>query len=80
MYLIRNLESDIKKILQNNGYEEEVTVNPSNRPELGDYQYNGCMAIAGKNHVNPRDVANKIVEELSKHKCSRTWFYKYFVF
>lgn len=68
MYLIRNLESDIKKILQNNGYEEEVTVNPSNRPELGDYQYNGCMAIAGKNHVNPRDVANKIVEELSKNK------------
>ncbi len=67
MYLIENLKTDIKKILEKMGYGEEVVITPSNRPDLGDYQYNGCMAIAGKNHMNPRELAEKIVSELSQN-------------
>lgn len=67
MYLIDNLNKDIKDILKGLGYDEEVTVAPSNRPELGHYQYNGCMALAGKNHMSPRELAEKIVEKLSKN-------------
>lgn len=67
MYLIENLKKDIEDILEKIGYQEEVTIAPSNRPELGDYQYNGCMAIAGRNHINPRDLAEQIVKKLSKN-------------
>ena len=66
MYLIEKLNKDIKTIIKDLGYETDVNVTVSNRPELGDYQFNGCMAIAGSNHLNPRDLAEKIVSELSK--------------
>lgn len=69
MFLIKNLEFDIKEILKNLGYDEDVVVSVSNRPELGDYQYNGCMALAGREHINPRELAEKIVSELSKNSC-----------
>lgn len=66
MYLIEKLNKDIHNILLSLGYDEPVQVSVSNKPELGDYQYNGCMTIAGKNHINPRELAEKIVAELSK--------------
>lgn len=66
MYLIEKLNKDIQNILLSLGYDEHVQVSVSNKPELGDYQYNGCMTIAGKNHINPRELAEKIVAELSK--------------
>lgn len=65
MYLIKQLEIDIKSILKNLGFDEDVHVISSNRQDLGDYQYNGCMQIAGKNHTNPRDLAEKVIEALS---------------
>ncbi len=68
MYLIENLNKDIEDILKGLGYDEKVTVAPSNRPELGHYQYNGCMPLAGKNHMSPRELAEKIVQELSKNE------------
>lgn len=64
MYIIKQLEKDIKQILESLGYDEEVKVTVSNRTDLGDYQFNGCMAIAGKNKINPRELADKIVDEL----------------
>ena len=37
------------------GFEvESVILSPSARKELGDYQYNGVMTLAGKLHKNPR--------------------------
>ncbi len=66
MYIIENLKNDIKSILSSLGYEEEVVISKSNRPELGDYQYNGCMSIAGKYKLNPRELASNIASELSK--------------
>jgi len=34
------------------------------RPEFGDYQANGCMAAAKKRKTNPRQFAEKVVENL----------------
>ena len=45
---------------------ESVTLSPSARKELGDYQYNGAMSLAGKLHKNPREIASIIVEALNK--------------
>ena len=66
MNLIKFLENELKNIIKSLGYEDEVVLNVSNRPDLGDYQYNGCMKLAGINHENPRDIAIKIVSELEK--------------
>ena len=52
----------IKSKLLELGYQEEVVLNVSSRPEYGDYQYNGIMSIAKREHQNPIDIANKLVE------------------
>ncbi|MCM1053108.1 MAG: arginine--tRNA ligase [Ruminococcus sp.] len=67
-YKIQELEEKIRKSLQKLNYEvESVVINPSNRPELGDYQYNGIMGLAKKNHKNPVEIANELVEELKEY-------------
>ncbi len=64
MNLIKFLESEIKNIIKTIGYEDEVVLNVSNRPELGDYQYNACMKLASIYKEKPIDIANKIVDAL----------------
>ena len=66
MNLIKFLSIEIEKILNKLGYKDEVVLNVSNRPELGDYQYNGCMKLAGIYKKKPIDIANEIVSELNK--------------
>lgn len=59
------LEEDIKTSLNKCGYETtEVVVNVSNRPDLGEYQYNGVMGLAKVYHKNPTIIANELVEVL----------------
>ena len=54
-------------LIKSCGFEvESVTLSPSARKELGDYQYNGVMPLAGKIHRNPREVASVIVDALNK--------------
>ncbi len=60
-YKINEIENKIKESLNSLGFNEEVTINPSNRPELGDYQYNGIMPLAKKNKLNPVELANKLI-------------------
>ena len=64
MNLINFLENEIKNIIKNIGYVDEVVLNVSNRPELGDYQYNACMKLASIYKEKPIDIANKIVSAL----------------
>lgn len=64
MNLIDFLSNEIKSIIENLGYKDDVVLNVSNRPDLGDYQYNGCMKLAGVYKEKPIDIANKIVNEL----------------
>ena len=65
MHKIEYLEEKIKKAMQEIGFEiKEVIINPSNRPDLGDYQYNGAMSLAKQLHANPMHIAEKIIEKI----------------
>ena len=65
MHKLDNLENKIKETLKDIGIEvESITLNPSNRPDLGDYQYNGAMHLAKIMHDNPMNIATKIVEKI----------------
>ncbi len=44
----------------------EVVVNESNKPDLGDYQYNGAMSLAKIYHKSPIIIANEIADILKK--------------
>lgn len=67
MSFIKEIENDIKKIINKLGYDiENVTLVISNRPDLGEYQINDAMKIAKIYKKNPRDIATSILEELEK--------------
>ena len=64
---IEKQEEYIKNKIKECGYEvEEVVLNVSSRPEFGDYQYNGAMAMAKTYGKNPREIATEIVECIKK--------------
>ena len=47
------------------GYDAECgRVNVSNRPDLCEYQCNGAMALAKREHRKPIDIANEVVDKL----------------
>lgn len=70
MNFLKEQESAIKKVLEQQGYPTDVVkLIPSSRPDLGEFQYNGIMAIAKQNGENPIELANKITEELKKNEC-----------
>ena len=65
MHKLDSLEKKIKTSLKEMEINvEELTLNPSNRPDLGDYQYNGAMSLAKILHDNPMNIASKIVEKI----------------
>lgn len=67
-YKIEILEEKIKESLEEIGFPtESVTINPSNRPELGDYQFNGIMPLAKKYHKNPVEIASLLVLKLKEY-------------
>ena len=62
-----NIILEIEKILSDLGYENaKVTV--SNRPDLGDYQFNGAFNLARVYHKSPGMIADEIVEKLKDNK------------
>ena len=61
------MEEKIKDSLSSIGYSDEfVIITSSNRPDLGEFQYNGVMNLAKIYHQNPRDIADKLVSVLEK--------------
>ncbi len=46
------------------GYKDDVVLNVSNRPDLGDYQYNGSFSLAKILKRSPILIADEIVEKL----------------
>lgn len=69
MSLIKNIEKEIKNTIESSGYSlENFVLQPSSRPDLGQYQINDSMILAKKYGKNPRDIANDIVKELKKDK------------
>lgn len=67
MNFLKKQEEYIKNILKKHGYETEVTLVPSTYTDLGEYQYNGIMALAKQNHQNPQELAKKILEDLKEN-------------
>jgi len=43
---------------------EAMSVSEATKPEFGDYQFNGAMALSKKLGKNPREIANDIMENL----------------
>lgn len=66
-YKIKIIEEKIKNSLKELGIETEVTINPSNRPELGDYQFNGVMPLAKSINENPLNLANNLSKLINEY-------------
>jgi len=63
--LERSISEAINRVT---GIEEcRAQVIYASRPEFGDYQANGVMAIARQLKANPRELAQKVVDELINH-------------
>ena len=43
---------------------EPMSVSEANKPEFGDYQFNGAMALSKKLGKNPREIATQIIKNL----------------
>ncbi len=71
MSLLKEINAEITNIIKEVGYDEEITLLPSNRKDLGDYQINDAMTLAKKYHKNPHLIAEdikKALEEDSRFK------------
>lgn len=67
MSLLKELEQDVKKIIEKSGYEvDNFILETSNRRDLGEYQINDAMSLAKKYHKNPREIAEDIVKDLEQ--------------
>ena len=67
MSIIKKMKEDIKKHVEEAGYiVDTLSIETSNRRDLGEYQLNDAMQLAKKYHDNPRNIAEKIVSELKK--------------
>lgn len=66
MNIRQMLDDRITVALHAAGAPDAVTaiVKPSARPEFGDYQANGVMAAAKQLKMNPRELANQVLEHL----------------
>lgn len=65
MSIIKDVEKIIKQHIIDAGYEvDKVVLEVSGRPDLGEYQINNAFNLGKQNHCNPREVAEKIVQEL----------------
>lgn len=58
------LDEKLTQALHQLGAPDSITalVKPSNRPEFGDFQANGVMAAAKQLKMNPRELANRLME------------------
>lgn len=67
MSIIKNLEKDIKEIVENAGYQvDSLILQPSGRRDLGQFQLNDAMNLAKVYKKAPRVIAEDIVKELEK--------------
>ena len=60
MSKIKYLEQKINEVIKSCGYDTDVVLSMSNRPDLGEFQINDAMRLAKLYHKNPIDIANDI--------------------
>jgi len=63
------LKSHINQVIKDafkkaNIEHEPMSVSEATKPEFGDYQFNGAMALSKKLGKNPREIASSIIENL----------------
>lgn len=64
MSLIKETESYIKDILKELNYSiDNVSLEKSNRPELGQFQLNFSMKLAKEYHKSPIDIAKEVINK-----------------
>lgn len=65
MTLIKETEKYLKEIINSLGYEiDDIKLESSSVPSLGQFQINVAMSLAKQYKSNPRDIASKIVANL----------------
>ncbi len=64
MSFLKEKEKEVSNVLNELGYECDVTILPSNKKELGDFQINVAMSLAKKYKKNPLDIAEEIKNHL----------------
>ena len=65
MKLKQQINSILLDALQQAGIEARtVQVSDASKPEFGDYQYNGIMALAKQQKRNPREIASEVVARI----------------
>lgn len=70
---VKIVENKILEAIKQLGYEtDKVLLSNSNKPELGQFQFNGVMAIAKRNGKNPVELANTLVDVLRKDDCFKS--------
>lgn len=63
---IKNQEEKLKEIIIKCGYTiDNVSIVPSVKPELGQFQFNGVMELAQRNKIYPRIIADAIVQKMN---------------
>jgi len=66
MKLKLQINNVIKDAFLKAGIEDEpIAVTEATKPEFGDYQFNGAMALSKKLKKNPREIAKEIIETIS---------------
>jgi arginyl-tRNA synthetase len=66
MKLKKRLDAIVKNAFEKAGIDAEpIGVNEATKPEFGDYQFNGAMALAKRLKANPREIAARIAEHLN---------------
>lgn len=64
MSFIKECENYIKNIIIDCGYNiDNIVLESSSRPDLGEFQINCCMNLAKQYGKNPRDIANEIINK-----------------
>jgi arginyl-tRNA synthetase len=65
MKLKNHINRILSEALQEAGIEANaVSVSDASKPEFGDYQYNGIMAMAKRLRRNPREIATEVVAHI----------------
>ena len=65
MSFIKRTEEYVTNVIRECGFEiDNVTLEPSSRRDLGEFQINVCMMLAKKYGKNPRELADMIVSKL----------------
>ncbi|MBN1783991.1 MAG: arginine--tRNA ligase [Alphaproteobacteria bacterium] len=64
--MLEKLTKKIKDAFAKAGYETDVTLGASNRPELSDFQCNDALRLAKQLGKNPQDIAAEIARHLEE--------------